>query len=45
MVRREDITQVADPVLRHRVMTTFTAESEGISSREVTKRLIESLDR
>jgi MoxR-like ATPase len=32
-------------VLRHRVMTTFTAESEGISSREVTKRLIESLDR
>ena len=30
----EDIIAVADPVLRHRVMTTFTAESEGVTSRE-----------
>jgi len=28
-VRLEDIAAVADAVLRHRVMTTFTAESEG----------------
>ena len=43
VVRMEDIVAVADPVLRHRVMTTFTAESEGVTSREVTKRLVEEL--
>jgi MoxR-like ATPase len=43
VVRREDITAVAGPVLRHRVMTTFTAESEGISSLNVTDRLLSDL--
>lgn len=43
VVRREDITAVAGPVLRHRVMTTFTAESDGVTSLDVTKRLIEDL--
>lgn len=43
VVRREDITAVAGPVLRHRVMTTFTAESEGVTSLEVTKRLVDEL--
>jgi MoxR-like ATPase len=43
VVRMEDIIAVADPVLRHRVMTTFTAESEGVTSRDVTKRLVEEL--
>jgi len=43
IVRMEDIIAVADPVLRHRVMTTFTAESEGITSRDVAKRLVEEL--
>jgi MoxR-like ATPase len=45
MVRLEDLAEVADPVLRHRVMTTFTAESEGITSRDVTKRLVEELSK
>ncbi|MEI6715546.1 MAG: AAA family ATPase [Verrucomicrobiota bacterium] len=45
VVRLEDIMEVADPVLRHRVMTTFTAESEGISSREIAKRLVEELSK
>ena len=44
-VRMEDIAAVADPVLRHRVMTTFTAESEGVTSRDLTKRLLEELSR
>ncbi len=44
-VRLEDIIQVADPVLRHRVMTTFTAESEGITSRDLTKRLVDELSK
>jgi MoxR-like ATPase len=43
VVRREDITAVAEPVLRHRVMTTFTAESEGVTSLEVTRRLVAEL--
>ena len=43
VVRMEDIVAVADPVLRHRVMTTFTAESEGVTSRDVAKRLVEEL--
>jgi len=43
VVRREDLVEVAEPVLRHRVMTTFTAESDGISSRDVTRRLLEEL--
>jgi MoxR-like ATPase len=42
-VRMEDLMEVAEPVLRHRVMTTFTAESEGISSRDVARRLVEEL--
>ncbi|MBX7207697.1 MAG: AAA family ATPase [Verrucomicrobiaceae bacterium] len=45
MVRLEDVIEVAEPVLRHRVMTTFTAESEGVSSRDVTKRLVEELSK
>ena len=43
VVRMEDIVAVADPVLRHRVMTTFTAESEGVTSRDVAKSLVEEL--
>ena len=45
MVRQEDVTAVADAVLRHRVMTTFTAESEGVSSRDVAKRLVDELSK
>jgi MoxR-like ATPase len=43
MVRMEDIMEVAEPVLRHRVMTTFTAESDGVTSRDVAKRLVDEL--
>jgi MoxR-like ATPase len=40
MVRLEDIEAVAEPVLTHRVLTTFNAESEGISSRDIVRRLV-----
>ena len=43
MVRLEDIMAVAEPVLAHRVLTTFGAESEGIKSRDIVHRLIEEL--
>ena len=45
MVRMEDMTAVADSVLRHRVITTFTAESEGVTSRDVVKRLVAELNK
>ncbi len=40
MVRLEDVQEVALPVLTHRVITTFAAQSEGIDSREIVRRLI-----
>jgi MoxR-like ATPase len=43
MVRKEDLLAVAEPVLRHRVMTTFQAESEGVDSKKVVKRLVEEM--
>ena len=41
MVRLEDIEEVAEPVLTHRVITTFAAQAEGITSRDVVRRLVE----
>ncbi len=45
MARMEDVVAVAEPVLMHRVITSFGAESEGITSREIVRRLIERLER
>lgn len=45
MVRLEDILEVAEPVLSHRVLTTFAAESEGMSSRDVVRRLVDDLSK
>ena len=43
LVRQEDVVAVAGPVLTHRVITTFTAESQGITSGDVVRRLVEEL--
>jgi MoxR-like ATPase len=40
-VTSDDIREVAYPVLRHRLMTTFNADAEGVSSDDVIKRLID----
>ena len=40
-VRIEDIQGVTAPVLRHRVLTTFAAESQGITSADVVQRLVD----
>jgi len=37
----EDVQAVALPVLRHRIMTNFNAEAEGIKSDDIVRRLIE----
>jgi MoxR-like ATPase len=41
-VSAEDIRAVAKPVLRHRVITNFTAEAEGITVDKVVEKLLES---
>jgi len=38
----QDVQSVAYPVLRHRVVTNFRAESEGINSEEIIRRLLET---
>ena len=38
-----DIKAVAHPVLRHRILTNFAAESEGIRSDQVVDRLLEAV--
>jgi MoxR-like ATPase len=39
----DDIRAVALPVLRHRIVTNFNAEAEGIKPDELVRRLIESV--
>ncbi|HWB59643.1 MAG TPA: AAA family ATPase [Chthoniobacteraceae bacterium] len=41
LARIEDVEALAEPVLIHRILTSFHAQSEGITSREIIKRLIE----
>src|SRR6266436_2105535 len=41
MVRLEDIQEVAAPVLTHRIITTFAAQSEGIDAKKIVLRLTE----
>jgi len=36
-----DVAAVAEPVLRHRVITTFNAEAAGVSSSDIIQRLLE----
>jgi MoxR-like ATPase len=42
-VTTEDIRAVAYPVLRHRLVTTFHADAEGISTDRIIQRLIETI--
>ena len=44
-VSTEDIRAVALPVLRHRIVTNFNAEAEGIRSDSIVRRLMEHIPR
>ncbi len=44
-VSTEDIRHVAGPVLRHRIVTNFNAEAEGIRSDDLIKKLIDFIPR
>ena len=39
-VSTDDIQELAAPVLRHRIVTNFSAESEGITADHVVERLV-----
>lgn len=43
MVRQEDIDALAEPVLVHRIVTNFAAESQGLVPSSVVSRLVEEL--
>ena len=42
-VSSDDIRAVALPVLRHRIMTNFNAEAEGVKPDDIIRRLIETI--
>ena len=44
-VTTEDIAKVAHPVLRHRILTTFSAEAAGINSDKIIDRLLKEVPR
>ncbi|MGD9403504.1 MAG: AAA family ATPase, partial [bacterium] len=39
----EDVRKVAKPVLRHRIVTNFNAEAEGVNTIDITKKLLEEI--
>ena len=39
----DDIRAVAQPVLRHRIVTNFNAEAEGVKAADVVKKLLETI--
>lgn len=43
MASLEDIEAVAGPVLSHRVLTNFAAESQGMTSKKIVARLVEEM--
>lgn len=43
MASLEDIEAVAQPVLSHRVLTNFTAESQGMTAKKIVARLVEEM--
>jgi len=42
-VGTEDISAVAFPVLRHRILTNFNAEADGVSSDDIIRQLLETI--
>jgi MoxR-like ATPase len=39
----EDIAAVALPIMRHRIIPNFTAQSEGITSDDITRKILEAV--
>ncbi len=44
MVRLEDLQAVAIPVLAHRIITTFAAQAEGVTAKQIVSRLVKEME-
>jgi MoxR-like ATPase len=44
LARLEDVQAVAEPVLVHRILVNFHAESEGVDSAEIVRRVIKETE-
>jgi MoxR-like ATPase len=44
IARLEDVYAVAEPVLQHRILVNFHAESEGIDAAEIVRRMIKEIE-
>lgn len=44
-VSSEDVRSVAMPVLRHRILTNFNAEADGVKSDDIVRRLLDAVSR
>ncbi len=44
-VSAHDVAAVAPPILRHRLIPNFTAQSEGITADDITQRLLQAVPR
>jgi MoxR-like ATPase len=42
-VSTDDVAAVAQPILRHRLIRNFTAQSEGVSIEDIIKRLLQAI--
>jgi MoxR-like ATPase len=42
-VSADDVAAVAPPILRHRIIPNFAAQSEGITADEIVRRLLKAL--
>ncbi|MDB6152533.1 MAG: family ATPase, partial [Chthoniobacteraceae bacterium] len=44
LVTTDDVRAIARPVLRHRMFTNFTADSEGMDTDKIVKKLLEAVE-
>jgi MoxR-like ATPase len=43
-VTPDDIKAIAPDVLRHRVLTTYEAEAENVTSEDIVKRILDTVE-
>jgi MoxR-like ATPase len=43
-VTPDDVKAIAPDLLRHRVLTTYEAEAENVTSEEIVKRILETVE-
>jgi MoxR-like ATPase len=44
-VSADDVAAVAPPILRHRVIPSFAAQSEGVTQDDVVRRILDAVPR